>query len=90
MSNNTKDWIQYLTAVAMVAVGIGLSIASFAVLHQVHSSVLAFVGEAVSFAGAVFGISVYARSKSEQLERRLSDFEKRYSSNNDTHHHEKD
>lgn len=77
-----KDWIQYGTAVTMVAVGCALSVASFAVLHEVHSSVLAFVGEGISFAGAVFGISLYARSKSRQLDRRLEEFENRFTNNN--------
>lgn len=63
MTENMKDWVQYGTAVGMVATGCVLSVMSFVTLHAVHHTVLAFVGEAISFAGAVFGISLYARSK---------------------------
>ena len=75
MNNEIKDLVQYGCAVAMIACGIGLSIASFAVLHEVHSTVLALVGEAIGFAGAVFGISLYARTKFRDLEQRFAELE---------------
>ncbi len=85
MNNDIKDWVQYGCAVAMICCGIGLSIASFAVLHEVHSTVLALVGEAVGFAGAVFGISLYARTKFHDLEQRINEFESHYSSTHTSH-----
>ena len=47
----------------MIATGIVLSIASFLWLKFIHQSVLMYTGEAVGFASAVFGLTVYSASK---------------------------
>lgn len=47
----------------MIATGIVLAIASFIWLKLIHQSVLMYVGEAVGFASAVFGLTVYSTSK---------------------------
>lgn len=75
MTQDLKDRIQYGSAVAMIATSIVLAFASFVVLHMVHSTVLAFVGEAVGFASGIFGLSVYARSKTRELNRRFDQLE---------------
>lgn len=72
MKQDTKEKIQYGTAVAMVASGIVLTFLSFAVSHAVHSSVLAFVGEAVGFAGGVFGLTMFARAKSAEIDEKFN------------------
>lgn len=65
MKSNTKDWIQYSTAIAMVASGIVLAFMSFLLTenHDVNNGVLLYVGQALAFAGAVFGISLYVKTK---------------------------
>lgn len=65
MRANTKDWIQYSTAIAMVASGIVLAFLSFFLTpdHNITDGVLWYVAQALTFAGAVFGISVYIKSK---------------------------
>lgn len=73
MKQDTKDKIQYGSAIAMIASGIVLTFLSFLMLHIVHSTVLAYVGEAIGFAGAVFGLTVYARSKGQELEERFEE-----------------
>lgn len=76
MTQDIKDRIQYGSAVAMIAASIILAFVSFAALHLVHSTVLTFVGEAVGFASGVFSLSVYARSKSREIDRRFNQLEK--------------
>ena len=72
MTQDTKEKIQVGTAVAMVASGIVLTFLSFAISHAVHSSVLTFVGEAVGFAGGVFGLTVFARAKSDEIDEKFN------------------
>lgn len=65
MRANTKDWIQYASAIAMIASGIVLAFLSFFLTadHNITDGVLWYVAQALTFAGAVFGISVYIKSK---------------------------
>ena len=65
MRTNTKDWIQYASAISMVASGIVLAFLSFFLTadHNITDGVLWYVAQALTFAGAVFGISVYIKSK---------------------------
>lgn len=65
MRANTKDWIQYASAIAMVLSGIVLAFLSFFLTadHNITDGVLWYVAQALTFAGAVFGISVYIKSK---------------------------
>lgn len=77
MTQNTKDRIQYGSAIAMIASGIVLAFASFILLHLIHSSVLGFVGEAVGFAGGVFGLGVFAHTKGTELDKRFEQLEQK-------------
>lgn len=65
MKANTKDWIQYSTAIAMVGSGIALAFLSFFLTdgHDITDGVLWYVGQSLAFAGAVFGISLYVKTK---------------------------
>lgn len=63
MKPHTKDVIQYGSAMAMMATGILLSVCSFFWLRFIHASVLTYMGEAVGFCSAVYGLTVYSRSK---------------------------
>lgn len=63
MKQNTKDWIQYLSAIAMLLSAIGLALWSFQTLNLVHSTVLGYVGEAIAFAAAVYGLALYAKNE---------------------------
>lgn len=50
----------------MVGTAIGLSIWSFLWLGLIHASVLTYTGEAVGFACAVFGLTMYSHSKVQE------------------------
>lgn len=93
MKQHTKDVIQYGSAVAMIVTGIVLAIASFIWLKLIHQSVLMYVGEAVGFASAVFGLTVYSTSKiRESRDLMQEDFEalKRDLLNRKTDNHNSD
>lgn len=66
-----RDWIQYGTAVAMIASGIVLAFLSF--YHNdgdIAEGVLWYMAQALTYAGGVFGVSIYFKTK-------LGDFESR-------------
>lgn len=63
MKQNTKDWIQYSSAIAMLVSAIALALWSFYALSEVHGSVLAYVGEAIAFVAGVFGLALYAKNE---------------------------
>lgn len=71
MKTNTKEWIQYSSAVAMLALGGGLSIASFARSGEVHDSVLWLFAQCLMYAGSVFGISVFIADRFRRLETKI-------------------
>ena len=70
MQANTKDWIQYSTAIAMIASAIILTFISFFVTSTVVGGVLWYVSEALVYAGSVFGISIYFKTKFGDFESR--------------------
>lgn len=70
MKVNTKEWIQYSTAIAMVASAILLAFLSFFITSTIASGVLWYISEALVYAGSIFGISIYFKTK-------LGDFESR-------------
>ena len=63
MKQNTKDWLQYSSAITMLGSAIALAVWSFARISEVHNTILAYVGEAIAFAAAVFGLALYARNE---------------------------
>lgn len=67
----TKDWIQYGSAIAMVLSGIILAFLSF--YHNdgdIAEGVLWYMAQALTYAGGIFGVSIYFKTK-------LGDFESR-------------
>ena len=70
-SMNTKDWIQYSTAIAMIISGIVLAFMSFFKNDgNISDGVLWYVAQALTYAGGIFGVSIYFKTK-------LGDFESR-------------
>ena len=63
MKQNTKDWIQYSSAIALTVSAITLGFTSFAVINDVTAGVNAYIGIALSCALAIFGVSAYMVSQ---------------------------
>ena len=57
MQQNTKDWIQYISAVALIASAIILVFTSFLTIERVGEGVNTYVGIALSCALAIFGVT---------------------------------
>lgn len=84
MKANTKEWIQYGSACAMIISGIALAFLSFFIKGDVTDGVLLYIAQALTFAGGVFGISLYFRTKlgvaeykiHEYIDDRLKDIKK--------------
>lgn len=60
-NSETKEMINYALAALMIAFGLGLTIAGFVVppLGEISGGVLAVLGESLTFAGALLGISLH-------------------------------
>ena len=74
MKSKTKEMIQYSTATLMVVSGVILTILCFFMKGDVTNGVLWYVAQSLSFAGGVFGISIYFRAKLGESEDRIRQF----------------
>lgn len=60
----TKDWIQYSSALAMIFSGITLSFMSFFWNDgDISDGVLWYMAQALTYAGSIFGVSIYFKNK---------------------------
>lgn len=61
MTTETKETIQYMSAVCMLIFGALMCAAGLCIppVGEVHTSILAILGQCVLFAGAVFGLKAY-------------------------------
>lgn len=73
MTRERRITFQYLTAAAMLLVGVALAIAGFIVspLGEISDSVLYFTAQCFIYAGSVFGVSIYVTDKFKNLQRKL-------------------
>lgn len=67
MKQNTKDWISYMSAVALIASAIGMAFISFILTMDVGPGPLAYIGEALSAALGLFGFGIYAVKKVDEI-----------------------
>lgn len=64
MENDTKEKIQYSTAVAMVISAVVLAFICFFLNHyKIEDSVLWYVAQALVYAASIFGISLAIKTK---------------------------
>lgn len=67
MTAHTKDLIQYGTAVMMLVSGVVLTTCSYFMQGDVAEGVLWYAGQTMVYAGSIFGVTMYVRSKSGEL-----------------------
>ena len=74
MKNSTHN-IQVATAVFMLIGGLALAVAGFIVppLGQIHESVLGIFAECLIYAGSIFGVTVYIRTKYTEMKTYLDE-----------------
>ena len=63
MKPNTKEWIQYGSAITMIVSGVVLAFVSLFTKNDVTEGVLLYLAQALTFAGGVFGLNIYFRTK---------------------------
>ena len=74
MTPSSKELIQYGTATLMVVSGVILSFISFFVNGDVTEGVLWYMAQALTFAGGVFGVSIYFKTKLGESEHRIREY----------------
>lgn len=67
MTPNSKDWIQYSTAIFMLLSGAVLVFCSFFMKGEVLDGVLWYAGQTMVYAGSIFGVAMYIRTKSGEI-----------------------
>ena len=77
MKTNSKEWIQYMAASGMVVSGIVLAFLSFFLNGDVVDGVLWYIAQALAFAGGVFGVSIYFRTKLGEAKTEIKDMVER-------------
>ena len=70
MQANAKEWIQYGSAIAMILSGIVLGFLSFFLNddHDIADGVLWYIAQALIYAGGIFGVSIYFKTKLGEFE----------------------
>ncbi len=68
MKQNTKDWIQYSTATAMVVSAIAIAFLAFLLTSTIASGVLIYIAQALCYAAGIFGVSLYFNTKLGEFE----------------------
>lgn len=64
MQRNTKEWIQYGSAIALLLSGVLMAFLSFFLNKgEVKESVLWYVSQTLVYAGSIFGVGIYIQSK---------------------------
>ena len=67
MKQNTKDWIQHISAMVLIASAVAMAFVSFAQTLDIGAGPLTYIGEALSAALGLFGISVYVVNRVGQM-----------------------
>lgn len=88
MQRNTKEWIQYGSAIFMLSSGVALAFLSFFLNGgDVKDSVLWYVSQTLVYAGSIFGVGIYIQSKwgdvKGYVDKRLREDEDKYENKND-------
>lgn len=74
-NKQTKEIFNYSLAIFMILFGCGLTIAGFIVppLGEISASVLTMLGESLTFAGALLGISLHYSNELTQFKTKVNE-----------------
>ncbi|MGM9698433.1 MAG: hypothetical protein ACI3Y0_07290 [Prevotella sp.] len=68
MKTNTKEWIQYGTAIMMLVSGVVLAFLCFLLNgYNINDSVLWYTSQTLVYAGSIFGVSIYVKNKFAEI-----------------------
>lgn len=89
MKQNTKDWIQYSSAVLLIVSAVVMAFLSLLLTMEIGVGPLTYIGEALTSALGLFGIGVYAVNKVKEIRREIrTEFDELRSSEERRPHHE--
>lgn len=72
MTNERKETVQYITAIATLTTGVLLCVLSFFLNeYDIETGVLMYFGQTLIFCGAVFGINMMIKTKVLEAETNL-------------------
>lgn len=72
MTSIEKEKIQYLTAIIAFLSGVILAVLSFFLNeHNIESGILMYIAQAFVYAGSIFGVTMYFRTKLGEFESRV-------------------
>ena len=71
MKQNTKDWIQYSSAVLLIVSAVAMAFLSLLLTMEIGAGPLTYIGEALTSALGLFGIGVYAAEKVKEIRREI-------------------
>ena len=74
METTIKEFFQYICASVMILSGVVLTFICFFTKGDVTEGVLWYMAQALTFAGGVFGLSVYFRSKMGELRSDIEEY----------------
>lgn len=70
MKTNTKEWIQYGTAIMMLVSGVVLAFLCFFLNnYNINDSVLWYTSQTLVYAGSIFGVSIYVKNKFAEIKK---------------------
>lgn len=79
MQQNTKEWIQYGSAIGMIVSGVILAFLSFFLNgYDIADGVLWYIAQALIYAGGIFGVSIYFKTKLGEFESKAREELKEY------------
>ena len=84
MKQNTKDWIQYGSAVALIASAIAVAIISVVLTMDVGGGTNTYIGIAISGALAIFGITTFAITQIAQFKQQIQEENKKHKQHDHT------
>lgn len=73
MKQNTKDWLHYVSAVALIVSAIAMGFVSFLMTLDIGAGPLTYIGEALSAALGLFGISAFVVKSVGQIRMEVND-----------------
>lgn len=71
MQKNTKDWIQYGSAVVVLICAIILVYISYFTSKDVTENVLWYFAQSLMYAGSIFGVAIAIDAKFENIKNKL-------------------
>ena len=83
MQRNTKEWIQYGSAIVVLTSGIVLAYVSYftSQMRDVTDNVLWYFAQTLMYAGSIFGVAIAIDAKFENIKNKLFNHNKQ---NNET------